>query len=1098
MKKCIVWLLIAVLLWTSGGLTAVGYDSTYLSNARFHTLSKSEATQKYNNGEKFILYCYRTTCSNCQYIGSTAVTSWMNDYGKDIYGVNADTDMPSFAYSYFGNSITLPGVLFINNKTASAHSLNKYSSLSEMKTALNNEFVSFTGASTPTFSLGSAECSAGQTVDLPVTVSGNPGICTTKLTISYSQSQLELVSASNGTVLTEGFTPGGNVSQVPYSVVWNSGTKSSNANGTMVTFTFKVKSGIAAGTKAAVTLSYSKDDTMNANLDPVTFQTQSGSITVKGATVYTLTFNDNGGSGGPGSQTGNGTITLSSTKPSKTGYAFLGWSTSSTATSASYSAGGSFSLTNNTTLYAVWKANTYSVKFNGNGATSGSMSNQTFTYDVAQNLTANAFKRAYTVTYSYNGATGGNSASSATATSTFNGWATSAGGSKVYNDKASVKNLTDSGTYNLYANWTAGTVTLPTPTKTGNTFSGWYTNSSLTNYAGAGGAKFTPTANTTLYAKWATAALSSIAVTTKPTKTSYIVGETLNTSGMVVRATYSDGSTANVTGYTCSPTQLTAVGTKAITVSYTEDGITKTTSFTVTVVKKTLSSLSVTTKPAKTTYTVGETLDTSGMVVRATYSDGSTANVTGYTCSPTTLNKEGSQTITVSYTEGGVTKTTSFTVTVANPTLTGIEVKTMPTKTTYYVGESFNQNGLTLTATYSNGSTKTITSGFTCTGFNGSAIGKQSITVSYTEGSVTKKKTFTVTVISAKEPAFSLSSAECSAGQTVSLPVTVSNNPGICTAKLSINYDKSLLELVSATNGSVLTNGFTAGGDVTKVPYSVVWNSGTSASNTNGTMVTFKFKVKSGVAAGTKATVTLSYSKNDTLDANLNPVTFQTSNGSITVKSAAAALSQIAVKTMPTKTAYAIGESFNQSGLTLTATYSDGSTKTITSGFTCTGFSAYSTGKKTVTVTYEGKSTTFTVEVKAPKVSIRNYVEQRTVDYKTTITFTADTEYLPAGTCVCWIYADKTDSGIRNRFGKGNSFTVNQATSSFVIGAVIADEDTQFDNDDPVYASSEVEQVIVKSGFFARLKAFFRGLFGLLPKVTQEYLGFDFIDKMLP
>ena len=148
----------------------------------------------------------------------------------------------------------------------------------------------------------------------------------------------------------------------------------------------------------------------------------------------------------------------------------------------------------------VTVADYYSVKFNGNGATSGSMSNQAFTYDVAQNLTANAFKRAYTVTYNYNYS--GSTNSTATATATFNGWATSADGAKVYNDKASVKNLATSGTYNLYANWTLGTVTLPTPTRTGYTFAGWNAKADGTGTKFAAGASYKPTAKVTLYAKW--------------------------------------------------------------------------------------------------------------------------------------------------------------------------------------------------------------------------------------------------------------------------------------------------------------------------------------------------------------------------------------------------------------------------------------------------------------------------------------------------------------------------------------------------------------------------------------------------------------------
>ena len=87
----------------------------------------------------------------------------------------------------------------------------------------------------------------------------------------------------------------------------------------------------------------------------------------------------------------------------------------------------------------------------------------------------------------------------ATAAATFNGWATSAEGAKVYDDKQSVKNLAAGGTYNLYANWTLGAVALPTPTKTGYSFEGWFTDPELTN---AVGSSFTPNKNCTLYAKW--------------------------------------------------------------------------------------------------------------------------------------------------------------------------------------------------------------------------------------------------------------------------------------------------------------------------------------------------------------------------------------------------------------------------------------------------------------------------------------------------------------------------------------------------------------------------------------------------------------------
>ena len=53
---------------------------------------------------------------------------------------------------------------------------------------------------------------------------------------------------------------------------------------------------------------------------------------------------------------------------------------------------------------------------------------------------------------------------------------------------------------------------------------------------------------------------------------------------------------------------------------------------------KVLSSLAITTPPTKTTYTQGESFDPTGMVVRATYTDGTTSTSINYTYSPTILN----------------------------------------------------------------------------------------------------------------------------------------------------------------------------------------------------------------------------------------------------------------------------------------------------------------------------------------------------------------------------------------------------------------------------------------------------------------------------
>ena len=80
--------------------------------------------------------------------------------------------------------------------------------------------------------------------------------------------------------------------------------------------------------------------------------------------------------------------------------------------------------------------------------------------------------------------------------------------------------------------------------------------------------------------------LSNIAITTPPTKTAYTVGDTFDSTGMVVTATYSDGTRATVTGFTYTPDGALAVNDTSITISYTENGVTKTTTQTISIQKK--------------------------------------------------------------------------------------------------------------------------------------------------------------------------------------------------------------------------------------------------------------------------------------------------------------------------------------------------------------------------------------------------------------------------------------------------------------------------------------------------------------------------------
>ena len=97
----------------------------------------------------------------------------------------------------------------------------------------------------------------------------------------------------------------------------------------------------------------------------LTSTTVTSSQTVK--YTWVVSYNANGGSGAPGNQTkyGGSNLTLSSTKPTRTGYTFLGWNTSSSATTSSYAPGAIYNTNANLTLYAVWQVNKYYLDVNG-------------------------------------------------------------------------------------------------------------------------------------------------------------------------------------------------------------------------------------------------------------------------------------------------------------------------------------------------------------------------------------------------------------------------------------------------------------------------------------------------------------------------------------------------------------------------------------------------------------------------------------------------------------------------------------------------------------------------------------------------------------
>ncbi len=239
--------------------------------------------------------------------------------------------------------------------------------------------------------------------------------------------------------------------------------------------------------------------------------------------AYTVTYNGNGNTGGSAPVDGssphnfNTTVTvLGAGGLTRTGYTFAGWNTAANGSGTAYAAGATFTVpAANTTLYAQWTINSYTVTYDGNGNTGGSAP-----VDGSS-------------PYNYNSTVTVTGAGSLIRTGyTFAGWNTAANGSGT----AYAANATFAIAANttLYAQWTINSYTVTydgngntggsapvdgsspynynsTVTVTGAgslirtvyTFAGWNTAANGSGTAYVVGATFTmPAANTTLYAQW--------------------------------------------------------------------------------------------------------------------------------------------------------------------------------------------------------------------------------------------------------------------------------------------------------------------------------------------------------------------------------------------------------------------------------------------------------------------------------------------------------------------------------------------------------------------------------------------------------------------
>ena len=404
------------------------------------------------------------------------------------------------------------------------------------------------------------------------------------------------------------------------------------------------------------------------------------------------------------------------------------------------------------------------------------------------------------------------------------------------------------------------------------------------------------------------ATMTSITMTKLPNKTTYIVGDSgLDTTGMQVTANYSDSTTKDITNaVTLSTLSTSSAGTKTITVTSNEKPTIKTT-FDVTVVNKTLTKIVVTTNPTKTSYYVGDTLNTAGIKITGTYNNGTTADVTSnVTYSGFNSTSAGTKTVTVTSKEN-TSVTTSFKVTVTAVAPTAITLSSLPKKTSYYVGDpALVTDGMKVTAAYNNGTTADVTSNVTCSGFSSQSAGTKTITVSL-NGYTGITASFSVTVEALKVTSIYLSSAPAKKDYFV---------------------------------GDEL--------DTTGLSVKAVYNNGSEKDVTANVQIGSYDKTKAG-----KQTIT---------------VTYEGCTASFDVNYTDLSVSRITVSTDNAKTSYFTGDVFDSTGIRVTAEYNNGTTKDVSDAVSYSGFSSASAGSCKVIVSYGSAYAQFTITVNDPAV----------------------------------------------------------------------------------------------------------------------------------
>lgn len=222
-------------------------------------------------------------------------------------------------------------------------------------------------------------------------------------------------------------------------------------------------------------------------------------------------------------------------------------------------------------------------------------------------------------------------------------------------------------------------------------------------------------------------------IQTPPTKTEYKEGEKFDASGMVVIATYKDGTSKLISNYTITNGSNLKAEQTEITITFEGKSITQP----ITVKPNALVDIKVKNLPSKVKYVEGQNFDKTGMIIVGTYQDGSEHEIEEYTIENEEKLTTSQKSVTVSF--GG--KSVEVAITVEKKTITNITVSKMPTKTKYIQNkEEIDLTGGKIKIDYNDNTSEEIdlkSALVKVEGFDNKSLGKNTLTVTYMDKTTT-------------------------------------------------------------------------------------------------------------------------------------------------------------------------------------------------------------------------------------------------------------------------------------------------------------------------------------------------------------------------